>query len=349
MIAIIVLPSPVGSTTRVLVSAAVLAILFWYSRARKLSASKESFLFQLRMVRLKAFLERAGRDRPVRGESARTTWLKNNHEDGFGSGELRLRARMKRRQMVRRLEIVGIVAVVAVSLAFGFYYALNANSGNPLGGKVVPASVYASLYQTSKPPYGAGGSAYQTDVQTFPSTVQPFTSGKPILVYVGAEYCMYCAVQRWSLIMALMRFGNFTNLEYMHSSAADGDYATFSLVNSTYRSSYVIFQSYEVYDRDGNPLATLPTNYTSVFKQYGKESFPFINFNDEYYLSGAILDPAILGTQNQTQIISSILAGAASVNGIKQAANLMTAVICKTTGNVPASVCDQSSITVTTV
>jgi hypothetical protein len=33
---------------------------------------------------------------------------------------------------------------------------------------------------------------------------------------------------------------------------------------------------------------------------------------------------------------------------IKQAANLMTAVICKTTGDKPASVCDQDSIVVLT-
>jgi hypothetical protein len=148
--------------------------------------------------------------------------------------------------------------------------------------------------------------------------------------------------------MALMRFGNFTGLEYMFSSVSDGNYATFTLVNSTYHSNYITFQPYEVYDRAGNALTTLPTNYTSSFKQYGSSSFPFINFNDEYYLSGSILSPPILGTMNQTQIISSIQAGGSLGSQMKEAANLITAVICKTTGGSPASVCNQSSISTVT-
>jgi len=32
------------------------------------------------------------------------------------------------------------------------------------------------------------------------------------VVYIGAEYCPYCAVERWPLIVALNRFGTLTNL-----------------------------------------------------------------------------------------------------------------------------------------
>ncbi|MGD1054952.1 MAG: hypothetical protein ABR867_02585, partial [Nitrososphaerales archaeon] len=71
-----------------------------------------------------------------------------------------MRARMKRRQMVRRLEIIAIVAVVAVSLGVGFYFALSAGGpSHSLDGKPVPSQVAAALYQVSKAPYGASGSA----------------------------------------------------------------------------------------------------------------------------------------------------------------------------------------------
>ncbi|MGD1054717.1 MAG: DUF929 family protein [Nitrososphaerales archaeon] len=175
------------------------------------------------------------------------------------------------------------------------------------------------------------------------------TNGKPILVYAGAEFCPYCAAQTWPLTMALMRFGNFTNLEYMTSSTAEGDYATFTFVSGSYRSNYVVFQPYEVYDRGGNPLASLPANYTSAFQQAGRSSLPFLNFADEYIISGSILNPSILGTKNWTQLISSIQAGGSLGSQIKQAANLITAFICKTTGNSPASVCNQSGIAALTV
>jgi hypothetical protein len=254
-----------------------------------------------------------------------------------------LRARINRRQTVRRLEIIAIVAVVAISLGVGFYLALSAASNGASSGSPVPQNVYDALYQSSVTSYGASGSAYLKNVQVYSGPLFT-TNGKPILVYVGAEYCMYCAVQRWSLVMALMRFGNFTGLEYMYSSVSDGNYATFTFVNATYHSNYVIFQPYEVYDRAGNALETLPTNYSSAFQAAGKSSFPFLNFNDEYTISGAILDPSILGTMNQTKIISSIQAGGTLGSDIKQAANLITAVICKTTGGSPASVCNQKSI-----
>jgi uncharacterized protein DUF929 len=264
-----------------------------------------------------------------------------------------LRARVKKRQTVKRLEIIAIVAVVVVSLVVGFYYALMNNS-DPLDGSHVPLSVYDSLYQASVTQYGASGSSYLGSVHNMTGPVYS-SNGKPILVFVGANYCEFCAVQRWSLIMALMRFGSFTtlitsngnvsSLEYMHSSAADFNYATFTLSASSYHSNYLVFQPFEVYDRSGNTIATLPANYTSGFHTQGQASFPFLNFADKYYISGALLQPVILGTKNQTQIIASIEAGDALGTQIKQAANVITAVICKITDNNPSSVCDNPSIT----
>src|SRR5208337_2019629 len=142
--------------------------------------AKNPSCFSRYMVRLKAFLERARGGRPACGEPTRATGLKNEHGEGFCSGVSRLRARMKRRETVRRLEIIAIVAVVAISLGVGFYLALNATSNGGSDGKPVPLNVYNALYQTSEAPYGASGSAYLKDVQSL--TGQLFTTnGKPIL------------------------------------------------------------------------------------------------------------------------------------------------------------------------
>lgn len=248
--------------------------------------------------------------------------------------------------MVRRLEIVAIIVVVAVSLAVGFYLALNVKGPNPsLDNQPVPSKVLADLIQTSKTPYGTSNPSYLSYVKNYTGAIFS-TNGKPIIVYVGADFCPYCAGQRWPLIIALERFGNFSNLEYMVSG--EDSYATFTFSASSYTSKYVVFQPYEVEDNSGHALKTLPANYTTAFQQVGKSDFPFLNFADEYTISGAILSPTILGTKNQTQIIASILAINDSLGSqIKQAANLITAVICKIlpTDNSPASVCDNSSIT----
>ena len=38
---------------------------------------------------------------------------------------------------------------------------------------------------------------------------------------MGAEYCPYCAAERWSMIVALGRFGTFSGLQTMRSSSTD--------------------------------------------------------------------------------------------------------------------------------
>lgn len=146
--------------------------------------------------------------------------------------------------------------------------------------------------------------------------------------------------------MALMRFGNFTGLEHMTASAAEGDYPTFVFAASRYTSNYLVFQPYEVYDRAGNQLDTVPANYPSADWQYGNSKIPFLDFAGEYVISGPNLsNPGLLGTKNWTQIISSIQTGDTLGSQIKQAANVLTAVICKITGEKPTSVCSQGSMT----
>jgi hypothetical protein len=220
------------------------------------------------------------------------------------------------------------------------------HDGKRHDGKPISSQVAAALYQASQVPYGTSGSAYTGYVQNYTGPIFSI-NGKPILIYVGADYCQFCAVQRWPLVIALERFGNFSNLEYMAST--EDSYATFTFSASSYQSPYLVFRPYELQDNAGNTTMTLPSNYTTSFQQAGHSSYPFLNFADEYVISGSILSPSILDARNQTQIIFSIQAGTPFGSQIKQAANLITAIICKTTGDNPSSVCGQASISDTPI
>ena len=70
---------------------------------------------------------------------------------------------------------------------------------------------------------------------------------KPEILYVGADYCPYCAITRWGLIIAMLRFGNFSNLHYTASNSTDvfSNSATFSFYNATYQSGYISFVGVE--------------------------------------------------------------------------------------------------------
>jgi len=257
-----------------------------------------------------------------------------------------LRSQIKKRQRNRRLIIVGVVVVIGVALVVGAYYLSTLTT--PLEkqiGQAVSSSDYQGLYAASQTSYGNVNQSLMKKVAFFNGT--EYTSGgKPIIVYIGADYCPYCAFQRWPLVITLMRFGNFTNLSYMLSSSTDvyPDSPTFSFYGSTYKSNYIVFQGFEQEDRSQNPLMTVPSNYTGVFSQFGS-SYPFINFANRYVLSGALYFPDQLDGKNWTQIIQLLSSNSIVSNEVVTSANAMTAAICKVTNNVPSSVCGSGSIT----
>ena len=83
--------------------------------------------------------------------------------------------------------------------------------------------------------------------KTGSSSILKGADGKPLITYIGAEYCPYCAAERWSLAVALSRFGTFSNLSGTHSSDSDvyPDTQTLSFYGSSYTSPYVDFQPVE--------------------------------------------------------------------------------------------------------
>ena len=85
-------------------------------------------------------------------------------------------------------------------------------------------------------------------------TANPLTgpNGHPEVFYMGAEYCPYCAAERWPMIIALSRFGTFTGLKTTSSSSTDiyPNTPTFTFHGATYTSQYVDL-IYGGYSMDG--------------------------------------------------------------------------------------------------
>ncbi len=74
-------------------------------------------------------------------------------------------------------------------------------------------------------------------------------TGKPEFFYVGGEFCPYCAAQRWSVVVAVSRFGTFGPLSQITSS--EQNLSSLSFHNSTYKSQYVDFVGMETKDNQG--------------------------------------------------------------------------------------------------
>jgi hypothetical protein len=167
--------------------------------------------------------------------------------------------------------------------------------------------------------------------------------GVPTLTYVGAEYCPYCASARWGLILAMMRFGNFTGIEYMASSPTDvyADTPTFSFVNATYSSKYFKFVSYEIETRNGTALQTPNGTALALFDRYSS-GIPFLAFDNNVVASGTLVNPTILDGHSWTYITNAAgVPNTTTSDAIIGAANIYTAEICSMINNSDSAVCSQ--------
>jgi thiol-disulfide isomerase/thioredoxin len=185
----------------------------------------------------------------------------------------------------------------------------------------------------------------------------PLTSGgKPEVLYMGAEYCPYCAAQRWAMINALSRFGTFTGLTTTHSSSTDADpnTPTWTFYKSTYKSNYINFTPVEetTNERQGNssstsvPYVTLqtPTSAEQAIGQtYDPQGYiPFIDLGNKYVQVGnlAPLSPTMLDGQTWAQVAAAMNNPSSAIGKAEIGnANYMTAGICKMTNNLPATAC----------
>jgi len=201
----------------------------------------------------------------------------------------------------------------------------------------------------------------------------PLTSGgKPEIVYMGAEYCPYCAAERWAMAVALSRFGSFSGLHLIRSSNNDvfTNTATLSFYKSSYTSKYLVFNPVEMYSEkavaDGyatlqNPTATesaLMSKYDAppYISASDAGSFPFVDIGNQYLVLGAQYLPSTLGTTESvdpghfgltwTQIASDLKNPSSPVaKAIDGTANSITAAICKITNNSDAAVCNSAAAT----
>lgn len=184
----------------------------------------------------------------------------------------------------------------------------------------------------------------------------PLTSGgKPELLFMGANYCPYCAAERWPLIIALSRFGAFSGLTATTSSMTDVSPGTptFSFYGSKYTSRYLSFESVEETEnyREGHsssasvpyvPLQAPTAGQQALLEKYDGGAIPFLDLGNRFVQVG---DLNSYGAQDLkglswSQVAAALRAPSSSAaRKIDASANYLTAAICKLTGNQPAAAC----------
>ena len=270
---------------------------------------------------------------------------------------------------------IGLVVVIVAALVL-----IKVLSGSPsTPGKTTVSPVDPTTFaQITKVPMsvfnavGVTSLAVQVNapipIKGQPPLTEQNSAGKtvPEILYVGAEYCPYCAAQRWSTIVALSRFGTWSGLGNMTSYAHDvyPSTPTFTFVKAKYTSPYIAFTSVEEYTNYLNKAksyyATLqkPTaaqvklvekydtgKYITGLSSSDGNPIPFMTFDNQFLVSGASYSPDTLTNLTRTDIATGLSDSTSPVtDAIIASANYQSAAICSLTHNMPSNVCTSSGV-----
>jgi Domain of unknown function (DUF929) len=228
------------------------------------------------------------------------------------------------------------------------------SAAKPKSSTTLPGSVLAEVTSVPTATFDRVGA---TGVTSAPASIKAralTADGKPEVLYIGAEYCPYCAAERWPMAIAMSRFGTWSGLGAAESSAKDvfPSTQTLSFHGATLTSDVLTFHGYETSDTNQKPLDTVSAADQLVFDNYNKPPYieqaggiPFIDIGGTYVTSGASFTPGLLEGKTRAQIAKAINDPSSKIGeAVIGNANVLTAAICKVTGDKPANVCTSPGV-----
>jgi hypothetical protein len=267
------------------------------------------------------------------------------------------RARERRAEIRNRVLIASGAVVVVIAIVVSFVV-VKLKTKTPAGVSNGPVGTALAnvVTDTTSVPASTLDAVGAGSVTTGPTKISgsPLThNGKPEMLYIGAEYCPYCAAQRWAMVVALSRFGTFSGLRTVHSSSTDipANIPTWTFYKSSYASKYLSFVPVETLTNVPDPnssagytaLQSTTAAQQALMNSYDTQgSIPFVDIGNKYVQVGnpAGFGPETLSGQSWSQIAAALKQPSSPIaQGVDGAANYITAAICKVTGNQPASAC----------
>jgi hypothetical protein len=269
----------------------------------------------------------------------------------------------------RRLVVIAAACVLLVTAATLVTFRLTASPGADPGLAALISEVTTVPIGQSVPGL-PGFSSSASSAGAYSSTLlitsgqlnavsgPPLTrDGKPEVLYVGTEYCPYCAMENWPLIVALSRFGQFTGLttsrspEFEHIAPVD----SWTFYGSRYASPYLSFVPVEQYSnvlvnakanpaapKSYRPLQRLTPAQQAILDRYDTTgSTPFLDFGNRAAQTGSgAVSPQLMTAKSWTQLAAALRQPKTELGAaLLMEADSLTAELCGLTGDRPASAC----------
>lgn len=264
-----------------------------------------------------------------------------------------------RRRLIYILPAVGVCLAAIVLLAV---FHPRQSAGRGAGPTTPAASQTKKVVQSVTTIPAATLAAAGVGGARAPELVAGGTPSAHVL-YVGAEFCPYCAAERWPLVVALSRFGTFSGLGLTTSSATDVDPSTHTLtfLHASYTSPNLTFTGIELYgNKKGQNgqypvLERLTKSQQSIVAHYDAPpyvpsqqyagSIPFLLVGGRYVWVGTSYDASLLKGKSWTEIASAVRSGKGPIAAaVLTNANEISAAICASDGGKPASVCGAPAV-----
>jgi thiol-disulfide isomerase/thioredoxin len=234
-----------------------------------------------------------------------------------------------------------------VALVIGAAVALFLSGGGGSGANATAAS--GSVPAGSSRPSDAASVALD---QVRRGSSEPLVEGgKPLVFFMGAEWCPFCASERWALVKATSRFGKWSGLGELRSREGQdyfGSLPTYDLTQATYTSKYLNLRHKELATVDGEPLQKLGSFEEQLVDEYderGSIPFLFASGQSGRYTVELGFSPSLLTGLTFVSLHKAVATAAPTpaVEAIDGQAEAITALICKLDGQQPASVCAKGS------
>ncbi len=173
------------------------------------------------------------------------------------------------------------------------------------------------------------------------------SSGKPLIFFMGAGFCPYCASERWAIVRALNNFGSWQGLVETTSAGQDEKYLNIPTVDfsrATYTSEYVDFIGRETADRN-EPQQDLDENDYEVIDTFNPDQIiPFFLIDGQFMQVGSGYSPQLLDGMDHTKVKAEVENPDSSLGkAIKTETDNIIALICKSIAG-RANVCNSEVI-----
>jgi hypothetical protein len=264
-------------------------------------------------------------------------------------------AAARRVETRRRIMIAGGSTLVVLALVIGLIVAKVSQSPAAAAGTAAAPAVARQVTTIPAATFDSVAAGTSTGLKATSGQPMLTQNGKPEVLYMGGQYCPFCAAERWAITAALSRFGTLSGLHFIHSSPTD--YApntpTLSFDKAHYSSKYVSFDPVEWYGEKLDPSTPFghvffqhPTaQQVALFNKYAGGSIPFLDIGNQYVLPQAQYAPTALAGMTWSQVAAAMRNPSSAVGkDIDGAANKITAAICKLTHGQPGGVCMSAGV-----